>query len=523
MSTDADARASMLIKVAPFAGVAIFAELSLALPPGPTSYADTWVSGVLLALSAASLALSTNRLPRWADVVSPLLYVASTLALILAAGGSSAGVGLVVLLPIFWAALYLDVWKSAVVVLAVVVVELVTTYTPVNLTDTVRLRREFASAMIGALIVFSIYEIRTSYSRIIAQRELREIEMTQTIGQVFEQNRVTSVISNLVEMLNFCDVEEEAYEVFDFAARQLFVQGGFIGIFTAAGDDVTVACNWYGEVSINPFPIARCNSIATALPYESGPDAPPCTHFHRDGDGHTLCYPLIIQREVMGLLTIAIPDDEFARTHFQDSEHYHRYARLLGNQFSIWLVNFKLRESLRNLSNRDPLTNLFNRRFMIETLHREMTMAVRTDEPTSVVQIDIDHFKSYNDRYGHEVGDVVLCSVAEIMLGLFRESDVPCRSGGEEFTMILPRCEWEIANLRATELQSRIALMTIQVARADAQPVPPTLSIGIATSPEHGLTGEELLRSADAALYSAKAAGRNRIVRATVVSGAPGK
>lgn len=89
--------------------------------------------------------------------------------------------------------------------------------------------------------------------------------------------------------------------------------------------------------------------------------------------------------------------------------------------------------------------------------------------------------------------------------------------------MILPRCEWEIANLRATELQSRIALMTIQVARADAQPVPPTLSIGIATSPEHGLTGEELLRSADAALYSAKAAGRNRIVRATVVSGAPGK
>jgi diguanylate cyclase (GGDEF)-like protein len=513
----------MLIKVTPFAVVAIFAELSLALPPGPTSYTDTWISVLLLALSAASLALSTNRLPQWADVLSPLLYVASTLALILAAGGSSAGVGLVVLLPVIWAALNLDAWKSALVVLAVVIIELVTTYTPVDVTDTVRIRREFAFAMMGALIVFAIHEIRASYSRIIAQRELRENEMSQSIGQVFEQNRVTSVISNLVEMLNFCDVEVEAYEVFDFAARQLFVQGGFIGILTAARDDVAVTCNWYGEESIDPFPVERCHSIATALPYESGPDAPSCTHFHRDSTGHTLCYPLIIQREVMGLLTIAIPDDELARSQFQDSEHYHQYARLLGNQFSIWLVNFKLRESLRNLSIRDPLTNLFNRRFMIETLHREMTMAVRTDEPTSVVQIDIDHFKTYNDRYGHDVGDVVLCSVAEIMLGLFRESDVPCRSGGEEFTMILPRCEWEIANLRATELQARLKVMTIQVARSEDRPVPPTLSIGIATSPEHGLTGEELLRSADAALYSAKAAGRNRIVRATAVaSGAPG-
>jgi len=235
-----------------------------------------------------------------------------------------------------------------------------------------------------------------------------------------------------------------------------------------------------------------------------------------------MCYPLLIRREVIGLLTVSVPDDDDARSKFQDSEHYLQHARLLANQFSIWLANFKLRESLRNLSNRDPLTNLFNRRFMIETLHREMTMAVRTEEPTSVVQIDIDHFKTFNDRFGHEVGDTVLCSVADIMFALFRESDVPCRSGGEEFTMILPKCAWEIASLRATELQVRIAAMTIQVSESDASPEPPTLSIGIATSPEHGLTGEQLLRSADAALYSAKAGGRNRIVRATAVSGVSG-
>ena len=414
-------------------------------------------------------------------------------------------------------------WKSAVMVVAVVAVELVTTYSPVDLSDTVRIRREFSFALVGALIVFSIYEIRVNYSRITAQRERRELEMKQTIGQVFEQNRVTSVISNLVEMLNFCDVEEEAYEVFDFAARQLFVQGGFIGIMPTANADVSVQCDWFDSgVKIDPFSPDLCHAMASGQPYESGPDSPACSHFHGDGEGHTTCYPLLVQREVIGLLTVAIPDDDVARSKYQDSEHYVQYARRLGNQFSIWLANFKLRESLKNLSNRDPLTNLFNRRFMIETLHREMTMAIRTEEPTSVIQIDIDHFKTFNDRFGHEVGDIILCAVADIMLGLFRESDVPCRSGGEEFTMILPKCAWDIAKLRATELQARIAIMAIQVAESHAIPDPPTLSIGIATSPEHGLTGEELLRSADAALYSAKAAGRNRIVRATAIAGVAG-
>jgi diguanylate cyclase (GGDEF)-like protein len=103
------------------------------------------------------------------------------------------------------------------------------------------------------------------------------------------------------------------------------------------------------------------------------------------------------------------------------------------------------------------------------------------------------------------------------MLGLFRESDVPCRSGGEEFTLILPRCTWEIAHARATELQARVAVIRIPVPSNQAPLKPPTLSIGIATSPEHGTTGDELLRGADLALYAAKAAGRNQIVRAMSV------
>jgi diguanylate cyclase (GGDEF)-like protein len=471
---------------------------------------------LFLALTAAALMLP-KKASRWVDLMAPLLYTGSCLALILAAGGSSSGVGLVVLLPILWAAIYLDLWKAFVVVLAVVAIEFVTTYSPVDLSDSIRLRREFAFLFIGAIIVLTVHEIRVSYSRISAHREVREAQLTLTLSEVYEQNRVTLILANLVEMLNFCDVEDEAYEVFDFAARQLFIQGGSISILNPTTNELEVRFNWsQTPLTMDHFSPDLCHSVALGQPYESDTQNPPCSHFSGDVGVHALCYPLLIQREIVGILSLSIPDDENTTSRFEDSEHYQNYARLIGNQFSIWLVNFTLREKLRNLSIRDPLTNLYNRRFMTETLHREMTVAGRSHDQTSVIQIDIDDFKTFNDSYGHEVGDAVLCSVAEIMLGLFRESDVPCRSGGEEFTIILPRCTWDIANLRALELQERVAVMVIHMASSQPAPRSPTLSIGIATSPEHGHTGEDLLRGADAALYSAKSAGRNRIVRATL-------
>jgi len=134
------------------------------------------------------------------------------------------------------------------------------------------------------------------------------------------------------------------------------------------------------------------------------------------------------------------------------------------------MSNFQLRESLRNLSIRDPLTNLFNRRFMEETLNREVGGAKRSDEEVSVMQIDVDHFKTFNDVYGHEVGDAVLKAVGEVLHLLFRDSDVPCRSGGEEFTVILPSCSWADAERRAHDLQGCIAELDFPFAGVGARP-----------------------------------------------------
>jgi diguanylate cyclase (GGDEF)-like protein len=340
--------------------------------------------------------------------------------------------------------------------------------------------------------------------------------MAAVISELDEQNQATSILSNLVDMLHFCDVVDEAYEVFDFAAQQLFPVGGSMEFLEDATGVMRAQCVWGDRTTWDAVSSNGCIAIENAQPYESKSGLPRCDHLRGVETLHTLCHPLIIQREVVGLLSITVPSGSNLDSVSVDSAHLRQYARLLGDQISIWLANFKLRESLNYLAIRDPLTNLFNRRFMVETLDREMAITTRSHDQTSIIQVDIDHFKSFNDLYGHQVGDTVLRNVAAVMLGLFRESDVPCRSGGEEFTLILPRCSWEIANVRAIELQARVAAMAVPVTSHRPPLKPPTLSIGIATSPEHGVSGEELLRGADVALYAAKSSGRNRIVRAEI-------
>lgn len=511
---------NMFVRTLPFLVMALVAEVSLAMPPGPVSAKDTILSVVLLAATGGCFLLPFDRLPPWLNLSIPLCYVASTLAMILAAGGSSAGVGLVVLLPILWSALNLELWQSYVVVLAVAVIEWVTTYVPIDLSDSIRLRREVAWVAIGGLVAYAIHDIRSRIERISTQRALTNVEMADTISELNERNRASSILSNLVESLNFCDVLEEAYSVFDDAAQEIFETSGIISIVNPAGDQLEVKCSWQGfETEETRFSPNQCRALTAGRPYESNLDNPPCAHLRNSSLIYVLCQPLLIQKEIIGVVTVSLSqDNELSPL----ADRFREYAMLLSDQISIWMANFKLRESLQHLSIRDPLTNLFNRRFMVETLTREMSITTRSHDQTSIIQMDVDHFKNFNDSYGHEVGDSVLRAVAEVMLKLFRDSDVPCRSGGEEFTLILPRCSWEIANVRAIELQSRLSEIVIPMPTNQTPPKPPTLSIGIATSPEHGITGEELLRGADKALYAAKAGGRNRIVAAEVVSHAEG-
>lgn len=158
----------------------------------------------------------------------------------------------------------------------------------------------------------------------------------------------------------------------------------------------------------------------------------------------------------------------------------------------------------------DPLTGLHNRRFLHEVLPRELTRAGRNNTPLAVMLMDIDHFKRVNDTYGHAIGDRVLKEVAGATTAAVRAIDLCCRYGGEEFAIVLPDAHVEGARLRAEAI--RAAIGTLEVDCAGEKPLRVTVSIGVAIFPGHGIDEDALLRAADAALYQAKGAGRNRVI-----------
>jgi diguanylate cyclase (GGDEF)-like protein len=172
----------------------------------------------------------------------------------------------------------------------------------------------------------------------------------------------------------------------------------------------------------------------------------------------------------------------------------------------------KLRETLHNLSIRDPLTGLFNRRYMEESLDRELLKAKRYNRSLGVIMIDIDHFKRFNDTYGHEAGDQVLRELGVFLQNHIRLTDIPCRFGGEEFTLILPEADILFTQQRAEQIRVDVAAIRVSIQGQTLAEI--TISQGVAVFPGNGQTGAELLRAADEALYRAKQQGRNQVALA---------
>jgi diguanylate cyclase (GGDEF)-like protein/PAS domain S-box-containing protein len=187
-------------------------------------------------------------------------------------------------------------------------------------------------------------------------------------------------------------------------------------------------------------------------------------------------------------------------------EALRRANRKLENQAS---ANLALQQLLIEQATHDALTSLYNRRFMDDALQRELARAGRENYPVCVMMLDIDHFKDFNDTYGHDAGDQVLVALGRLLRLSIRQSDIACRYGGEEFVIILPGANVDDGCNRAEILRHDFAELTVEF---EGKQLSATITVGVALYPLHGASPDELLRAADSAMYGAKSAGRN-IVR----------
>ncbi|MET0064718.1 MAG: diguanylate cyclase [Candidatus Thiodiazotropha sp.] len=168
-----------------------------------------------------------------------------------------------------------------------------------------------------------------------------------------------------------------------------------------------------------------------------------------------------------------------------------------------------MEQELALLASRDTLTDLYNRREMEHQFREELQRAYRYKRPLSLLWIDVDHFKSVNDLFGHKAGDEVLRKLGQLLSGAIRTVDYAARYGGEELAIILPELD-ESRSLEMAERLRKLVEETEFVIEAPLQ-VSITISVGVATYPIHGKTCDELLRAADHAMYRAKQSGRNRV------------
>jgi diguanylate cyclase (GGDEF)-like protein len=212
-------------------------------------------------------------------------------------------------------------------------------------------------------------------------------------------------------------------------------------------------------------------------------------------------FPLISQQNLVGVL--GVRHDKLPLTPAQH-EILHAAAALL----TVAVKNVQLFRKVKDLAVLEPLTGCVTRHHGIERLSAELRRAQRSHMPVSVVMLDIDHFKSVNDKHGHLCGDQVLAGVGRILRETLRVSDERCRYGGEEFLLVLPDTTVEGALRVAESLRVRFAATPLLCARGAVRF---TASLGVAQALPGEAEVNGLLGRADAALYAAKAAGRNRV------------
>jgi diguanylate cyclase (GGDEF)-like protein/PAS domain S-box-containing protein len=340
-------------------------------------------------------------------------------------------------------------------------------------------------------------------------------KLAEKVQELEQRSKEINLLSEMGSKLQACKEPDEAYVEVCSKAEQLFPKwSGSLCVTSTSKTAVETVSDWGQSGHMERvFAPDDCWALRRGQPqlYRRGERGPACRHINLKEVTESLCVPLMAQGEALGIVSLQMmQSQELAElSPLSSDEAERRLAAVLAKQVALSLWNLKLRESLRNQSICDPLTGLFNRRYMEESLEREFSRANRHKTSVAIVMLDLDHFKRFNDTFGHQAGDELLRALGNLLQKNTRSQDIACRYGGEEFALVLSDSSLEGAYRRAEILRQQVKLMSVEYDGQTLGAV--SVSMGVALFPDHGTTMADVMRASDQALYSAKREGRDRV------------
>jgi len=367
-----------------------------------------------------------------------------------------------------------------------------------------------ALSIVILLVLFSLL-LRDAFLRRRIERKTRRMNrnLARSVKALENQAQESELLTAARDELRLCvDLQQIYHSVTGSVAKLLPGTCGSLCIIDNSRNAVEVMASW-GITSVEEFtPPESCCGLRSGQPRwrRPGQSEIHCTHFI-DGAApdRYLCHPIAAQGDTLGMLYVQCGDDQTVALVNERMNGLRQFIQITG--MTIAAINLQVR--LEHQSIRDALTGLFNRHFMQLSMDREIARATRRKQVMAVLMLDMDHFKKFNDSYGHAAGDAALKGLADIFMSNIRAEDIACRYGGEEFAIILPDTGVDGAGDRADSILKGVANMRLPHGAQMLEGF--AISIGMAFFPGDGDTADLLLQRADAALYRAKKMGRNRL------------
>lgn len=347
----------------------------------------------------------------------------------------------------------------------------------------------------------------------------RDKDLSDWVGKLETQSRQLILLCEMNELLQAANCDKDIYTIIKNYVRTLFPNtSGALYVLNDALSLIQDVATWGDSVrSEHSFSPDMCWALRLGRIHSCNSSTKElyCQHVTAGDQLNSLCSPLSAGSKTLGLLYIEeraeSPGALSSEGIINSNTEY--VLSTIAKHSGLALANVKQRQKLGTQAVYDSLTGLFNRRYMEETLKRELSRVTRKKNPLGLIMADIDHFKNFNDSYGHAAGDALLRSLGTFLKEHIRREDIACRYGGEEFVLIMPESSLENTKRRAEQIREEIKQLRVWHHGNLIDSV--NISMGVVVFSEHGSSAETLLESADKALYKAKREGRDRIEVAT--------